>query len=244
MNIIKDIRRHPEMKKFYFDKPIILKNVVNYIDLETFFKEQGIDSFPAYKTVGKGKLDKKVFSLKEYTNYLESTRDCNPWYVSNLQLEELEVNLPKSFENWLNILPKQINPNWQWVFVGPKNSHTEMHIDVLNSSAWNALITGEKNWTFYPPEKTISEGYLSEEFRDLYSSELNEPIKIVQNQGDLIVTPSGWAHKVSNAKQSFSITGNFINESNYQSVKKFLEINNKPDWIKVINKIKKEYYDN
>jgi hypothetical protein len=68
---------------------------------------------------------------------------------------------PDMFENWLcekeltNKHPRLCDPHyprWSWMYVGPKNSSSPLHVDVFHSSAFNCVMRGRKMWMFFPPE--------------------------------------------------------------------------------------------
>ena len=44
---------------------------------------------------------------------------------------------------------------WSWLYIGPKNSRSALHVDAT-SSAWNAVLSGRKQWVAYPPEHPVS----------------------------------------------------------------------------------------
>ncbi|MDT0610235.1 cupin-like domain-containing protein [Streptomyces lancefieldiae] len=114
--------------------------------------------------------------------------------------------------NWLLALEPDARPDWSWLMIGAAATSSPLHVDVMASAAWNLLCTGAKRWTFHPPER-------AEEWRLLppgCATDTHDPRprEFVQEPGDIVVTPSGWAHEVHNVTGSIAVTSNFINRSN------------------------------
>jgi len=110
-----------------------------------------------------------------------------------------------------------------WIYLGSKNSWTELHTDVHSTSAWNVVFRGLKLWMFFPPEQ--------QQF--LYNGEVNpfqpdlsryplfryaRPVLCLQNPLEMVYTPSRWWHAVFNIESGFALTENFINYSNIDNV--------------------------
>ncbi|XP_059168788.1 uncharacterized protein LOC131950584 [Physella acuta] len=115
--------------------------------------------------------------------------------------------------------------DYRFVYMGPKNSWTPFHADVLHSYSWSANICGLKKWIFFPPGAEI---YLKDKHRqlvfDLRSDELADvdkypdafrvlegAITVFQNPGEVIFIPSGWYHQVFNLEDTISINHNWMN---------------------------------
>lgn len=159
-----------------------------------------------------------------------------------------DYDTPQSFNCWYKLLPKQDQKLvLSWIYIGTKNSFSPLHVDVHNTSAWNAVFMGKKLWLFYPPDQIE---YLYNGEVDPFNVNLKKypkftfakPLVCIQKKGEIVFTPSGWWHCVWNLEKGFSLTENFINESNYEHVKSdFLSIGAK----KAVEKLQllKEYHD-
>jgi histone arginine demethylase JMJD6 len=191
----------------------------------------------------KGKRETREFTIEEYLKYMKRTCDREPWYASNLRNEEMldeimeKIELPPTFSNWLDSLPKGVKPPWLWLFLGPQSSATALHIDVMMSSAWNLLLSGTKKWRFLSPSESIAKNILDDGYTAEFPSSRFE-VEVLQFPGDLVFTPSGWAHEVVNLEPTVSVTGNFLNESNVHLAEIYLEKRKKEAWLKVLNKLK------
>ena len=97
-------------------------------------------------------------------------------------------------------------------------TNSGLHIDAFASHFWMYLISGEKKWTFYPPD---AEGHLQPMFYDSMDPVFkatdvdNVPSYCVHlKPGQLLFVPGGSPHKVDNVKDSVAVSGNFVNETN------------------------------
>ncbi|WP_340279258.1 cupin-like domain-containing protein [Staphylococcus coagulans] len=211
-------------------------SIIKNIDISQFIKQLGIEEVDAYKD-----NDKRTFSIYEYiANYKYDDFD---WYASNINIYKLlYLNLPHFLKSWTDYLPEEVKPEWLWLFIGPKKSYTDTHIDVMNSSAWNFLISGEKKWTFYPPNSKVSKDLLPNNFSSEYSG-IPDEVHLTQHSGDIIFTPSSWAHNVYNSKPTISITGNYINKINIYETLNYLNCRNNHEWYKILNYLKEEFIE-
>ncbi|WP_208757691.1 cupin-like domain-containing protein [Priestia megaterium] len=170
-------------------------------------------------------------TLGEYIDYYLSQTDENaeedPWYcdwsfVKNCpELLKYYENPVYFKENWTRFIPKLRTNDLRWVFIGPKNTWTPLHCDFANTSAWNALLAGEKKWVFYSPEQTP---YMYKGKVDAFNPNLKEfpefsksiPMYGTQRAGDIVYTPSGWWHQVRNETHTICVSENFIDKTNYK----------------------------
>ncbi|MCA1065303.1 cupin-like domain-containing protein [Rossellomorea sp. AcN35-11] len=243
---VKEVILEEDIPLHALDQPVIVRKHLSYSGYSNlvshtieFLKHSGCSIIASRK----GERETREFSLDEYLVYMNETSDENPWYASNLRNSEMlngimeKIELPASFSNWLDSLPQDVKPPWLWLFMGPASSSTALHIDVMMSSAWNLLLSGTKKWRFLSPAESIVKDVLDDDYADEFPSSRYE-VEVLQFPGDLVFTPSGWAHEVINLEPTMSVTGNFINESNVHLAEMYLKKRDKEAWIKVLNKLK------
>ncbi len=166
----------------------------------------------------------------DFLDYCLTTDDPEPLYLSSwaYQTELPEIRAmadpPAVFRSWLEMaVPGSRHPIGNWLFVGPAGSGTQLHVDGFGTSAWNAVLSGSKEWMFLPADLAISlELRQSRHTSRALNVEDGEPWMTVQDAGDLVFTPSGWGHAVLNRSAGIAIAENFVNERNYQTVLRHL----------------------
>jgi histone arginine demethylase JMJD6 len=139
--------------------------------------------------------------------------------------------------DWLKILPEKVRPKWTWLMIGTRGTETRLHIDTIYSAAWNLLVTGQKHWRFYPPTWSLNQGYLPALPQALAETSEDECFAVTQLPGDLIYTPTGWAHEVFNAEGSISLTGNYINGSNIKPASELLLAAGQPALAELLSRV-------
>lgn len=144
---------------------------------------------------------------------------------------DLQQRIPSALRrlNWLAALPEELRPDWYWIMAGQRETETALHVDSMASAAWNLLIEGEKAWTFLSPSTAVEQGMIP-------PLPVGEPVTAVaksetytQRPGDLLFTPSGWAHSVTNRVPALAITGNFIGHPNIDYAVAYFEATGQPD---------------
>uniref|UniRef100_A0AC34RAH6 JmjC domain-containing protein n=1 Tax=Panagrolaimus sp. JU765 TaxID=591449 RepID=A0AC34RAH6_9BILA len=182
--------------------------------------------------------------MKYFVVYMENNSDDAPLNIFDSTFGEREVTRklladytePKYFaKNWFKFCDPSRTPPNRWLVIGPARSGTGIHVDPMGTSAWNALLQGEKLWVLFPPDtpkkllripKNAKDKTLGEEairwFRCVYPETQKEswpyeyrPTVHVQRRGELIFVPSGWWHVVLNLSDTVAVTENFCDESNF-----------------------------
>ena len=54
-------------------------------------------------------------------------------------------------EFWDSCDDDAFEDDYKFVYMGPRNSWTPFHADVIHSFSWSANICGKKKWIIYPP---------------------------------------------------------------------------------------------
>ena len=125
-------------------------------------------------------------------------------------------------------LPPELRPDHRWFLVGPKGSGSGLHVDVLATTAWNALVVGEKQWVVAEPDTFVAAGdggidagdvqtWFAETLPDLVARSSNSTaddprlFTFTQRAGETVVVPRGWAHAVLNTSPwAVAVTHNFV----------------------------------
>lgn len=114
----------------------------------------------------------------------------------------------------LNI-PITRRPRLLWIFFGGDCSGTELHQDVIAAHAWSVVISGAKEWLFYPPTTEFDDIGRHDGFsaagRDADREAGRTQWLGKVGPGDLIFVPSLWWHQVRNIGHTLAVSGNFIN---------------------------------
>ncbi|MGQ0575131.1 MAG: hypothetical protein ACT4RN_13135 [Pseudonocardia sp.] len=160
------------------------------------------------------------------------------WVVSDRIAELVGGPLPAAFECWLDLLPPGYRPRWQWLFAGPVGSSSRLHVDVMCSTAWNALLRGRKRWRLLSPAAAAREGLLEPAVAAACDSR-PRVVELDQVAGECLVVPAGWAHEVVNVEWSIALTGNFVNASNVRAVRALHEDADRTAWLTLLSRLER-----
>ncbi|XP_072751632.1 2-oxoglutarate and iron-dependent oxygenase JMJD4 [Anoplolepis gracilipes] len=144
--------------------------------------------------------------------------------------------VPQYFvSDWLNeyyIAHPELDDDYMFIYMGPKETWTPLHADVFTSYSWSANIVGKKRWLLFPPHEEdhlrdlygqLAYDAVSEDLNDhtkykMYDSKTLKCFDIIQEAGEIIYVPSGWHHQVWNLEDTISINHNWINSCNISNV--------------------------
>lgn len=260
------ILRHKEANPSFFEKnppsldiPFVLegyaKNWPAYTNWHPdFFASNYGDISVETTSCSNGRI--KIFTLSDYFKYyIENPVDQHFYYLKNWVFEKdapallNDYSIPTFFKCWTEKMPAESRPKLRWLYIGPKGSSSQLHIDIVKSSAWNAVISGKKMWHFYSPDQIASLYNLridsfNPDFDKFPRLAEIKPIVCIQNPGDVVFTPSGWPHQVINIESSISITENFINEHNCDDVIDYLEKSNGTKEANFLKNLKNQFINN
>ena len=181
-------------------------------------------------------------------NYLCNNKDDSPLYLFHNSDKDKDLkkkySIPKYFkEDYFSILKSKVRPPFRWLLIGPKRSGSKLHVDPLQTSAWNTSLEGYKLWILFPNvcPKWIVEGkhlsnykqhskeaidYFHWRLPKLLESEKDhlQYLKCIQRPGDTMFVPGGWWHAVLNLTDTMAITQNYVNHINLEKVWRSLRI--------------------
>lgn len=189
-------------------------------------------------------------TLEEYLSYSSRQSDDCPLYIFDDMFLDSDVGRPlaASFrapscfdQDFMSALSGERPPH-RWLLIGAGRAGTVLHIDPLETSAWNTLVSGHKRWVLFPPSaegRQLMPGGCGsgehlqalEELSDLGDSashwlhkcyphidaSVGECIDFVQAPGETVYVPSGWWHNVVNLDFTVAVTENFVGEPNLRS---------------------------
>src|SRR5215469_1337424 len=184
--------------------------------------------------------ERLVMTLREFLDYCETSNESVPFYLTDWRYRAVPqirewMDPPEAFRSWFDHVPPAGRPGWSWVYIGPINSQSQLHLDVKKSSAWNAVFSGRKEWLIFPPDHRFSaELWRGERVPTPLPFEPGEAWKVIQYPGDLIYVPGEWAHSVLYNTPSIAFTENFVNDSNYETVKRAAEASSDEDFLRVL----------
>lgn len=172
-----------------------------------------------------------VENTDEFLNieeYLQRENTNNAYYKTQQHLMNelsLDFNVPSEFRCWYKNHYKKPKLFLSWLYIGKQNTFSELHLDLWNTSAWNYLIKGRKLWFFFPKSlnsiiKNNIDSYKMENIIDAIFTQNSsfQPLYCIQSEGELIYSPPEFYHAVINLDLTISLTENFINKTNYDTV--------------------------
>lgn len=229
------------------NKPVKIRNMASNWKTDRwtsdFFRdEKGGLRFPVKRrSLGVSAEQEKEVSLAEFIDYMienDLNPEISPFYLNTNFSPTTDMLMDYCVPNYFqcafdSFRNRPDQEPFSWVYLAPKNSVTDLHVDIIHSSAWNLVISGKKFWVFFPEEQSryLYAGRVNPfspnfEKHNLYRSAA--PLVCVQEPGETVFTPSGWYHAVLNLESGISLTENFINQHNFEKVKAYCQANGIP----------------
>ncbi|MGW0434419.1 hypothetical protein ACWDV4_18005 [Micromonospora sp. NPDC003197] len=155
--------------------------------------------------------------------------DGGAGYVRDLYIRDTHHDLEHriydqlGISNWFLHADPVVRPPWFWLFAGGTGTGSLLHLDIMNSAAWNIVLSGEKRWEIQSPALGVERRVLPRSFLTLPGVETaKKSVSFVQRPGELVLLPSGWCHAVQNVGPTVAITGNYVGDNNHQLVRHYL----------------------
>ncbi|KAF8544321.1 hypothetical protein BDD12DRAFT_724243 [Trichophaea hybrida] len=183
--------------------------------------------------------------LGDYVAYMENQCDESPLYLFDRGFVEktngeMETGFttPRCFgKDFFEVLGDD-RPDHRWMILGPERSGSTFHKDPNATSAWNAVIEGQKYWIMFPPDLTPPGVFVSDD-----QSEVTSPLSIAEwlvgfhklarqmpgciegicKAGEILHVPSGWWHLVVNTSPTLALTQNFVPTAQLPAALEFLD---------------------
>ncbi|KAJ4330691.1 hypothetical protein N0V95_010015, partial [Ascochyta clinopodiicola] len=235
-----------EYTAHWTDKPFILTEPVKQWPVYgTWTPEYLLTKYPTTKFTAEA-VD---WPLETYMSYMHNNSDESPLYLFDRAFTT-KTGVPTTGPDagyWtppcfgpdlFSALGPQ-RPDSRWMILGPQGSGSTFHQDPNATSAWNAVLTGQKYWLLFPPSTTTPPPgiILSDD-----ASEITAPLSIAEylltfhdlaratpgaregicREGEVLHVPSGWFHLVLNLSESLALTQNFVPEARVADVLAFL----------------------
>lgn len=224
--------------------PVVIKGIVDQWPAFEKWSAEGLQHQCGDALLNAGGYQ---FSMPDYLRYCHSTEgfDDQPLYVFDqcfgekapLLLNQYQV--PKYFAQDLFKAFGELRPDFRWLIVGPARSGSSFHKDPNATSAWNAVVRGEKKWVMFPPGSpppgvvpsndegdVVAPVSVTEWFLNFYNRDVVERCggkECVVKEGEIIFVPVGWWHCVLNVKTSIAVTQNYVSDVNVVHVAKWMK---------------------
>lgn len=233
----------------FMSKPVLINNIVDQWPAKSKWTseyfESELGSFEEYAVRTNNRSDKKLFTVSDYIQYMKNCSDQYPYYLKNSQFHLKagminDYSLPSYFRSCFPIM-SGLPFDLSWIFIGATSTYSGLHLDIYNTSAWNAVFTGRKIWLFYHPQyaKYLYNGMVNpfEPDIDKYPEFVKAiPLVCIQNPGEVVFTPGGWWHAVFNEEGGISLTENFVNETNRDLVRSTLLSDQKLNEVQLLDR--------
>ena len=178
-------------------------------------------------------------TFAEYNDYCATTIEDEPLYIFDESFGEREdtkellndYDEPELFSDDLFKNLETIRPRYRWFIAGPPRSGSNLHVDPLGTSAWNALVMGKKEWVIFHPDSLVEKSEKSGAawLRDEYPKYKHlKHQRITQNPGEVLYIPPGWWHIAINHEPSIAVTQNYLHPKDLGLAKNII-LRERPD---------------
>lgn len=185
-----------------------------------------------------------MIKLSEYIDYCKIANDDEPLYIfdesyamrENTKVLVNDYVVPEWFSDDIFKHLGESRPPHNWFIMGPRGSGSDIHVDPLGTSAWNALIKGKKEWIIFNPNENITTSSKSGAvwLRDEYPKYKHlKHYRVIQNPGEILYIPPGWWHIAINHELSIAVTQNYLDPRHIDYSKKIIH-QDRPDIYKLI----------
>jgi len=186
-----------------------------------------------------GRLEKGgVLPLPEFIDTFKTNETRRKWYLHDWSLPRNcpAVFGPPPYRGFT--VPKYFSGDyfqrsafdgyqhtWPSLFIGSKETQSDMHIDSGGTNFWMYLLSGQKEWRFYSRKDIVSlyKNPLKESFEvDVFEPNLTKYPLVsyaqqyvgFQEPGELIFIPGGNPHAVRNTDDIHGVSMNYVDMSN------------------------------
>lgn len=133
-----------------------------------------------------------------------------------------DLALHPALHSWFDLVVEPKRPKLRWIFFGKAGSSSPWHRDLWFTHAWSLQIAGVKRWSLAAPGEAPR--------GELWHHE--------QVPGELLYVPSAWWHRVENRSESLSVTGNVVNDANYERVGREMESEGARGWVAALRELR------
>jgi len=196
-----------------------------------------------------------TMTLQGYCDYASRQHDDCPLYIFDEAFLDGDVPLAASYsrppcfpEDFMDSLGEQRPPH-RWLLIGAERAGTALHVDPLETAAWNTLVSGRKRWVLFPPgaeedglraapraggseeeeeeeeDTSDSAGHWLHFCYPSASASASGCMDFVQEPGETVYVPNGWWHNVVNLEFSVAVTENFVGRHNLAASHRAMQTN-------------------
>ncbi|CAM9872565.1 unnamed protein product [Scytosiphon promiscuus] len=173
-------------------------------------------------------------TLAEFAEYFETCTKPGQAILNMISLEFSDTPLAKMVQSpqlvrdidWVNrCWPDDRKQEGQfpkvqyYCLMSQGGSYTDFHVDFGGTSVWYHILKGEKEFLLIRPTKKnleLYEGWIrSPTQSQVFFGDLADTCyRVVLNEGETLMIPSGWIHAVFTPKPSLVFGGNFLHSLN------------------------------